>query len=223
MFGEDDPMEVKRARKVPLFNNDGTAEIPQGITEKIPVSLLVCGGMHSAVLTPGGAAYSWGCNDDAALGRPGGESYPARVPLEYAVNGLALGGSHSIFYNTELSKAFFCGLYRNAVQGKVGEAVATPTEFASDVFCKGKRRLTKIVSGLDHSVALTTDNKVWAWGDPESGKIGRKLTSRSRHDQSRKVEQVGAKKAVDIWCGGHASFYKNAKGQLFGWGLNNHG
>lgn len=28
---------------------------------------------------------------------------------------------------------------------------------------------------------------------------------------------------MNIWCGGHSSFYINDKGQLFGWGLNNHG
>ena len=105
----------------------------------------------------------------------------------------------------------------------MGDVIKTPTEFGADTFCKGKRRLTKIVSGLDHTVALTTDNKVWAWGDAECGKIGRMLKGRNKHNQSRKIEQVGAKKAVDIWCGGHSSFYLNNKGQLFSWGLNNHG
>ena len=139
------------------------------------------------------------------------------------MNGLALGGSHSIFYNTETGVAFFCGLYRNALQGKVDEAVKVPTIFGQDPLNKGKHRLLKIVSGLDHSVALTSDKKVWAWGDPESGKIGRNLKSRASTVQSRKIEQVGAKKAEDIWCGGHASFYRNDKGVLFAWGLNNHG
>lgn len=137
-------MEVKRARKLPLFNNDGSDEIPEGISAKIPVSLLVCGGMHSVIVTPGGIPYSWGCNDDGALGRPGGDSLPERVHLEFAVNGLALGGSHSIFYNTQVSRASFCGLYRNAVQGKVGDSITTPTEFGKEAFCKGKRRLQKI-------------------------------------------------------------------------------
>lgn len=72
--------------------------------------------MHSVVLTPQGIAYSWGCNDDGALGRQGGnDSVPERVNVPQAINGLALGGSHSIFYNTELQNAFFCGIYRNAV------------------------------------------------------------------------------------------------------------
>ena len=182
--------------------------------------------MHTVVLTPKGIAYSWGCNDDGALGRQGNDSVPERVPIEQPVDGLALGGSHSVFYNTELSTAFFCGLYRNAVKGKVVDAVKTPTSIGGNTFRKGKRRLTKIVSGLDHTCALTSDGKVWAWGDAESGKIGRILKSRSlesENNQSSKIEQVGAKKAVDVFCGGHASFYRNEKGQLFAWGLNNHG
>jgi alpha-tubulin suppressor-like RCC1 family protein len=38
-----------------------------------------------------------------------------------------------------------------------------------------------------------------------------------------KIESVGAKRAKDIFCGNHASFYLNDKGQLFAWGLNNYG
>ena len=217
-------MEIKRAKKIDQFNNDGSDEIPAGVSEKIPISLLHCGGMHTVVLTPAGLAYSWGCNDDGALGRTEGkDSLPGLVPLPHRVNGLALGGSHSIFYNTEMGSAFFCGLYRNSLQGKVDEAVTVPTAFGQNSLNKGKRRLVKIVSGLDHSVALTSDKKVWAWGDPESGKIGRMLKSRTTNQQSRKIEQVGAKKAEDVWCGGHNSFYRNDKGVLFAWGLNNHG
>ena len=189
-FGEDDVMEIKRARSVDLFNNDGEEKpVPNSLTQKVPVNLLMCGGMHTVVLTPQGVAYSWGCNDDGALGRQGGnDGLPERVPLPQAVNGLALGGSHSIFYNTELSNAFFCGSYRDAVSGKVGEDVKIPTLFGEGTFSKSKhQRLIKIVSGLDHSVALTSNGKVWAWGDPTSGKIGRKLNTRARHNESRKI------------------------------------
>ena len=72
--------------------------------------------MHTVALTPAGQAYSWGCNDDGALGRVGGnDGLPEPVYIGVAVDGLALGGSHSIFYNSKQSIAFFCGLYRNSV------------------------------------------------------------------------------------------------------------
>jgi alpha-tubulin suppressor-like RCC1 family protein len=55
--------------------------------------------------------------------------------------------------------------------------VVTPTSFGPKIF-KGK--LTKLVSGTDHTLALTKDGKVYAWGDAECGKIGRLLLSRGR-------------------------------------------
>lgn len=38
-----------------------------------------------------------------------------------------------------------------------------------------------------------------------------------------KIEKVGAKNAVDIFCGNQHSFYINDKHQVFAWGLNNWG
>jgi len=38
-----------------------------------------------------------------------------------------------------------------------------------------------------------------------------------------KLEKIGAKKAIDIFCGNHCSFYINKNHEVFAWGLNNHG
>jgi len=109
------------------------------------------------------------------------------------------------------------------MSGRTGDPIKIPTQFGQGTFSKGKTRIAKIVSGTHHTLALTTDGKVFAWGDAESGKIGRILKSRSRNQQALQIEAVGAKQAVDVFCGGHTSFYKNKKNQLFAWGLNNHG
>jgi regulator of chromosome condensation len=37
------------------------------------------------------------------------------------------------------------------------------------------------------------------------------------------MEKVGAKNAIDIFCGNMHSFYINDKKHLYAWGLNNHG
>ena len=81
----------------------------------------------------------------------------------------------------------------------------------------------KCASGAHHSLALTAEGKVYGWGDAECGKIGRMLVSRNRNKQALKMESVGARKAVDIFCNNHSSFYVNDKGQAFAWGMNNHG
>lgn len=81
----------------------------------------------------------------------------------------------------------------------------------------------KIVSGAHHTLLLTKAGFIYGWGDPESGKIGRMLKTRNKNQQALHIEKVNAKKAVDVFCGNHHSFYINDKGQVFGWGLNNHG
>lgn len=112
---------------------------------------------------------------------------------------------------------------QNAMTGRVGDPIETPTSFGEKIFKKKNTRLRKLVSGAHHTLALTVDGKVWAWGDAECGKIGRILRTRDKNQSALRIESVGAKDAVDVFCGAHTSFYKNKKNQLFAWGLNNHG
>ena len=68
--------------------------------------------MHSVAITPVGMVYSWGCNDEGALGRKGKEDKPLLVPLPIRVDGAACGDSHTVMWNTKQSRAFLTGLYR---------------------------------------------------------------------------------------------------------------
>ena len=72
-------------------------------------------------------------------------------------------------------------------------------------------------------MVLTTKGQIFAWGDPESGKIGRMLNTRDKNQQALQIEKVNARNALEIFCGNHHSFYINDKRQVFAWGLNNHG
>ena len=111
------------------------------------------------------------------------------------------------------------------MSGKTYDPVQKPQQMAKDSFIskQGESMITKIVSGKDHSILLTTDGHVFGWGDCESGKIGRMLKSRNRKNQGMMIERVHAKGAQDVFCGANHSFYVNKKGEVFAWGLNNHG
>jgi regulator of chromosome condensation len=77
-----------------------------------------------------------------------------------------------------------------------------PTRIAGDLFdTKSKTRVKKVASGSHHTLALTECGKVYGWGDAESGKIGRMLTTRNKNQQALKIEKLGAKNAQDIFCG----------------------
>lgn len=96
-----------------------------------------------------------------------------------------------------------------------------PAEFGKETW--SKHPLVKIVSGENHSLALTKDKKIFGWGCAESGKIGRLIKSRRKHEQAMNIEAIGAKDPVDIFCTNMSSFFINSKGSVFAWGLNNHG
>ncbi len=100
--------EVKRPKRLPLFDmSSGSLDF------KVPICKLICGGMHTVAIVPSGAVYTWGCNDEGALGRPGTEDKPMFVShLPIRCTDASAGDSHTVFYNTELSQAFFTGLYR---------------------------------------------------------------------------------------------------------------
>jgi regulator of chromosome condensation len=110
------------------------------------------------------------------------------------------------------------------MSGKFHQGVRVPTRIGESLFNeRNKIKLRKVASGSDHTLALTTQGKIYAWGDPESGKLGRMLNTRNRDKQALMIEKVGAKDAVDVFAGNHHSFYINSKGQVYSWGLNNHG
>jgi len=228
----DDILERKTPKKLQIFELGAPGLPPKSI---IKVS---CGGMHTLALASNGVVYAWGTNDDGALGRFGPENVPMRVDgaLDIPVTDLATGDCHSVAYNSELNQVFFWGRYKDVVDGKASPKMEIPTRIGEDLFNDtSKARIKKIVSGAQHTVALTEGKQIYTWGDARSGKLGRPLRTVTRRQKSSrteietktnlvlKLEKIGAKNAVDIFCGKFHSFYVNEARQVFAWGMNNHG
>jgi regulator of chromosome condensation len=83
-------------------------------SSNLSIAKLTCGGMHTVALATDGSVFTWGCNDDGALGREGVECLPMKVDsqLNIPITHIAAGDSHSIVYNTEKNKVFYWGCYR---------------------------------------------------------------------------------------------------------------
>ena len=58
---------------------DSLTPCPLAVLDGKRVCQVVCGGLHTVVLTLDGRLWSWGCNDDEVLGRDGNESVPLVV------------------------------------------------------------------------------------------------------------------------------------------------
>jgi hypothetical protein len=68
--------------------------------------------MHTVALASNGSIFTWGCNDEGALGRTGAENTPIRVEGLPAVTDISAGDSHTIAYNTSSNQVFYWGCYR---------------------------------------------------------------------------------------------------------------
>lgn len=101
---------------------------------------IACGGMHTLVLTTQGRVYSWGCNDEGALGRSGPENEPKLVDSSLCdpMTHITAGDCHSIAYNTSTNLIYRWGLYRNSMTGKIGEKAEVPIKIEHDEMNKLK-------------------------------------------------------------------------------------
>lgn len=101
--------ESKKA-KMPIF------ELSKEIYAKSIIKIS-CGGLHTVALCSDGVLFSWGNNDDGALGRTGPENTPMRVDgaLNIPITDITTGDCHSIAYSTLLNKVFFWGCYKVSI------------------------------------------------------------------------------------------------------------
>ena len=199
-------------------------------SSKTLVSKIHCGSQHTLALTTAGDVYSWGCNDDGALGRVGSpENTPAKIDLPFKVDSLTAGDSHSLFINSTNGIIYMSGVYRNVLKGNMTDVFKTPVQIGRKQF-QGKS-LTKVTSGVNHTFVLLK-GEVFAWGDPETGVIARKASVRRKFKQGLQIEAIGIRGVTDVFAGENCGFLtkqitnrrtKESRFVTLAWGLNNYG
>ncbi|KAH7974951.1 hypothetical protein HPB49_021957 [Dermacentor silvarum] len=199
---------------------------------------VVAGGMHTLCLTADGKVWSFGCNDEGALGRQtssldGSETTPGIVELPEPVAQLTAGDSHSAAL-TVSGKVYLWGNFRDS-RGQMGlvtegKAEQAPKLVVSDIL--------QIASGSDHVVMLTVKGNMLTMGCGEQGQLGRvpMRPGASRRACSAPLDllkptEVSISKPSGcrtrsfdrIWAGAYATYARlRETGQLYGFGLNNY-
>lgn len=70
-------------------------------------------------------------------------------------------------------------------------------------------------------MALTTDGRVWTWGNGEQAQLGRKIIERHKTNGLTPT-QLALKHIVLIGAGSYHSFAVDSIGIVWAWGLNIH-
>jgi len=220
--------------------------VVKGDLEGENVVTVVSGGMHSVALTEEGKVYTWGCNDEGALGRNANcmedECVPGLVTqITEVVVSVCAGDSHTAVLTKE-GHVYCWGWYRDNSGPLVDRDEAAPTEASKEpkwtavcVMNNDEDPVVKIDSGVDHSVAVTSQGVVWSWGCAEQGQLGRIAKFMCVRGGRRGLDTILTPqivrfdkrrcpgKVVAVFCGAYHTFVQTDKKEVFVFGLNNYG
>ena len=181
------------------------------------------------LLTKSFKVYSFGSNDEGALGRKGEETVPALVEIQSPIDMIAAGDCHSLFTSTQENEIYFSGLYRGIVKGHIADKIELPLRISLSEVSPGKKikNITKVISGNNHSMILA-DGNVFIRGDSEYFALGKRILDRHKDKvKATSWQGMGLKKVKDIWTGGMHCFAsietKEGKSEYYGWGNNTYG
>ncbi|XP_029929263.1 regulator of chromosome condensation [Myripristis murdjan] len=196
--------------------------LPEGIVQ------VIAGGMHTVCLSDTGSVYTFGCNDEGALGRDGSEMVPEKVVLEEKVVQVSAGDSHTAAL-TEDGTVYLWGSFRDN-NGVIG-LLEPMKKCAFPVKVPMREPVVKIVSGNDHLVMVTVEGNLFTSGCGEQGQLGRvpELFSNrggrkglSRLLVPQEVKVKGKVHFVDAFCGAYFTFAVSREGYVYGFGLSNY-
>ncbi|CAF0880162.1 unnamed protein product [Brachionus calyciflorus] len=201
-------------------------ELPENVIQ------IAAGGMHSACLTEDGIVYTFGCNDEFALGRDNDDEID-KVDLPEKIIELTAGDSHTAALS-ETGVVYAWGTFRDGsgVLGMEQKKIAkTPMKFLL------KNKVEKISSGADHLVFLLDNGEVYTAGNSEHGQLGRVSKYNSSRGGRRgsdmilnpgivrfakRKELAGHKQIENVWTTPYCTFLKLKDSDLIiGFGLNN--
>ncbi|KIX02591.1 uncharacterized protein Z518_08532 [Rhinocladiella mackenziei CBS 650.93] len=234
--------EVKRPRYNPNLSPD-----------TVGVVTLSVGGMHTAALTHDSKIFTWGVNDQGALGRDttweGGlrdidedtddsdsesGSETAINPKESTPGEVDLSGLPEGIVFTQVTctdSATFALTSEGEVYGwgtfRSNEGIFgfDPTTLIQlrPKLIKGLSKITKLAAGANHVLALQSNGTVYGWGSGQQNQLGRRILER-RASNSLVPMPIGLpKKIVNIGAGAYNSFAVRDNGDVYSWGLNNFG
>merc|ERR1712035_69131 len=135
---------------------------------------VAAGGMHTVCLSDTGHVYTFGCNDEGALGRDTtgmtSEMVPGKVALEDKVILVSAGDSHTAAL-TDDGTVYIWGAFRDntGVIGLLEPMTTSNVPIKIDM----PKPVVKIASGNDHLVLVTVDGDLYSLGNGEQGQLGR--------------------------------------------------
>ncbi|XP_011699349.1 PREDICTED: RCC1 and BTB domain-containing protein 1-like isoform X2 [Wasmannia auropunctata] len=183
-------------------------------------------GNEALIVTRDKMVYALGNNIAGCLGTGDAHStlYPKKVEAlcEKDIKTFAYGSGPHVLVLTKEGEVYswghngYCELGNGTCnQGLTPTLVNMPTMNGG----LGMKRIVDIACGSHHSVALTEDGEVYAWGQNNCGQVGSSIST--NQGAPRQVNSnLAGKKVVYISCGQTSTMAVVENGEVYGWGYN---
>eukprot|EP01114_Cavostelium_apophysatum_P023701 TRINITY_DN9013_c0_g1_i1.p1 TRINITY_DN9013_c0_g1~~TRINITY_DN9013_c0_g1_i1.p1 ORF type:complete len:439 (-),score=51.20 TRINITY_DN9013_c0_g1_i1:51-1367(-) len=179
-----------------------------------------CGGWFTAAVGNTGNLFTWGCNrfGNLAQGKTPVQLLPRSVSSLFGKNVIRVecGKNHTLV-QTDLGELLCFGA---GGQGQLGNGARKNQFYPVPVMDVPRATLQSFACGYSHSLALTTDGKLYMWGYISADHLG--LSENGEEYVSQPIildTKHIAKKIVEIFAGGHHSALVTEDGELFTWGF----
>ncbi|KAL7991402.1 RCC1 and BTB domain-containing protein 1 isoform X1 [Crotalus tigris] len=175
-------------------------------------------------ITHSDEVFVFGLNCSNCLGTGDNQSTIVPKKLESLcgkrICSLSYGSGPHVILNTEDGEVYAWGHngYSQLGNGTTNQGV-TPIQISTNLLIK---KVTEVACGSHHSLALSSDGDVYAWGYNNCGQVGSGSTA--NQPTPRRVSNcLQAKVAVSIACGQTSSVVVIDNGEVYGWGYNGNG
>ncbi|ERL91683.1 hypothetical protein D910_09010 [Dendroctonus ponderosae] len=179
------------------------------------------GDNHTLFLTNEGQVYSCGNNDYGQLGhdQPRKRPQPVTGLDAYNIVRVACGATHSTALN-QWGQVFSWGSdYHGQLGQQLGENIQPVPKIVKAL---ASQHVIQLVCGQRHTVALTNNGDILAWGANNFGQLGIGLFS-SSETTPKLVASLRGIPIVFITCGANHTFAISKSGAVYGWGKNTRG
>jgi alpha-tubulin suppressor-like RCC1 family protein len=205
-FGDPDaaPTFSQTPRRVAILNDK---------EQFIPIVQIEAGDYFAIARTADNRLFGWGANSAGQIGNGStlAVESPIEIPLSVTPGELALGAQHVLMIDGS-GILYSWGSNSAGQLGRTGSAANTPLP----VDYGGTKKFIKVAAGNQHSLALTEDNLVYAWGNNSNGAVGAGMTQTVA--EPTLVPNLDS--IVDIQAGSNHSLALHADGRVFAWGRN---
>ncbi|CAF1207095.1 unnamed protein product [Didymodactylos carnosus] len=244
-LGENGMRQLGLSANIPERQNAQPVAIPEKVIQ------IAAGPMHSAVLTDKNQIYSFGCNDEKALGHTENDDEDSDDESEVKFGSVdftkiitnkneqiiqvVAGDSHTMIL-TNVGKVYGWGTFRSSTNGPFGLITKNKIE-SEPVEIPLPEKIIKIASGHDFVLFLSETGCVYSSGNGETGQLGRisrYSAEYSRHGGTERLltpapieynrKNLKEKQLVfsDIFASAHGFFLKAEDQNIsLGCGLNN--